>query len=257
MNNASVNIYLVSMERDVERRKVIANQFPKHFANFNIIEAVDGQALDTKSYFSYLSNYYNRTKKVITPTELGCTLSHMTLLEKFLASDATHALIFEDDVIGNDKLLEQAVLLRHIIPTNALLILGCQDGLTSVRWLYGKLIKNNTYKIFKFFGRYLCRSCAYLVSKESAKFILNKHNKNIALADDFSYLIHQNLYFSNVFAHPIEYKSSNIESERLMLRDRSWLGTVCSFNYRIVRFFYLKLLVFFVLILGYKKVKLN
>ena len=40
MNNASVNIYLVSMERDVERRKVIANQFPKHFANFNIIEAV-------------------------------------------------------------------------------------------------------------------------------------------------------------------------------------------------------------------------
>ena len=180
----------------------------------------------------------------------------MTVLEKFLASDATHALIFEDDVIGDDKLLEQAALLRHIIPTNALLILGCQDGLT-VRWLYGKLIKNSTYKIFKFFSRYLYRSCAYLVSKESAKFILNKHNKNTSLADDFSYLIHQNLYFSNVFAHPIERKSSNIESERLMMRDRSSLGTVCSFNYRIVRFFYLKLLVFFVLILGYKKVKLN
>jgi glycosyl transferase family 25 len=218
MSNPTLDIYVLSLEQSVARREALARRFHRFFSTFHVINAIDGRDLDAKTYFNNLSNYYLRTKGVMTPSELGCTLSHAKALDTFLKSAATHALIFEDDVIGSDELVDQAKSLTNKIPDNGVLLLGCQDGLKSVRWQYGKRLPGtNMYKVCKFSYKYVYRSCAYIVTKKSAQSILSRLN-DPALADEWAYLSQNNIdmYFVKLFSHPVELKDSAIESERAL-----------------------------------------
>lgn len=234
MPESKTNIYLVSLKQDNERRNVLSGQFLESFSTFNVIDAVDGKALDAKTYFSYLSNYYLRTKRIMTPTELGCALSHAKALESFLASNASYALIFEDDVIGSDKLLNQAKSITNQLPENGILLLGCQDGLQT-RWQYGKHYASPCiFKVSKFSYPYIYRSCAYIVTKKSAQHILDKL-KTSALADEWGYLSKDDLvlYFVKLFAHPIQLEKSNIESERAIFNEKLWIKKLLDFKFYI------------------------
>jgi glycosyl transferase family 25 len=249
-----MHIYLVSLKESVKRRTVLAGRFQHYFSAFKIIDAIDGRALDAKTYFSYLSKYYQRTKKLISPAEIGCTLSHKKALESFLLSAATHALIFEDDVIGSDELLVQVQLLINKIPDNSVLLLGCQDALRSTRWHYGKLLHGTKiYKVCKFSHKYVYRSCAYIVTKKSAQSILNRLN-HVTLADEWGYLLKNDvdLYFTKLFHHPIDLKDSAIESERTLSYSKLWIRKFLdlkSYIRNITSLFWVLL----VLILGYRK----
>lgn len=206
----------MSLKHAIERRDVISRQFSKSFSSFNVIDAVDGSKLSAKTYFSYLSNYYLRTKKIITPSETGCALSHKKALEKFLLSNARHAIILEDDVIGSDKSLGEAKSMISKIPDNGVLLLGCQEGLRSTRWHYGKRLQGmKIYRLCKFSYKYFYRSCAYIVTKKSAQVILDSLNHG-ALADEWAYLLNEdiNMYFVKLFEHPFDLEDSSIESER-------------------------------------------
>jgi glycosyl transferase family 25 len=218
MVKSSFNIYLVSLKQDVGRRDVLSSQFHQSFSTFNVIDAVDGNILDTQTYFRYLSSYYLRTRKIISPSELGCTFSHIKALKTFLASSASYALIFEDDVVGSDELLQQAQSLINEIPDNSVLLLGCQDGLRNTMWQYGKRFSGkNVYKMFKLSHKYVHRSCAYIVTRNSAQAILNRMN-HPALADEWAYLLKDDvdMYFVKLFAHPVNLENSLLEADRAL-----------------------------------------
>lgn len=224
MPNPALNIYVISLEQSIARRETLTRRFHRFFSTFHVVNAIDGRNLDTKTYFNNLSNYYLRTKSVMTPSELGCTLSHAKALETFLKSTATHALIFEDDVIGSDELVDQAKSLTNKIPDNGVLLLGCQDGLRSVRCQYGKRLPDTyMYKVCKFSYKYVYRSCAYIVTRKSAQSILSRLNQP-ALADEWAYLLENNMdmYFVKLFSHPAELIDSAIESERALYNRRLW-----------------------------------
>lgn len=237
MTESSINVYLVSLKHAIERRDVISRQFSKSFSSFNVIDAVDGSKLSAKTYFSYLSNYYLRTKKIITPSETGCALSHKKVLEKFLLSNATHAIILEDDVIGSDKLLEEAKSLICKIPDNGVLSLGCQEGLRSTRWHYGKRLQDTkVYRLCKFSCKYFYRSCAYIVTKKSARVILDRLNDG-TLADEWTYLLNEDIdmYFVKLFEHPSDLKDSLIEPERALFnfKRKLWIGRLWDLQFYI------------------------
>lgn len=110
-------IYLISLEQDIQRRSELAQRFPENYPKMHWIKAINSNGFSAKDYFSYATQYFHSHKKMITPSEVGCTLSHIKALEIFLKTDEEYALILEDDIIGEDESIKiiKSIILKNRI----------------------------------------------------------------------------------------------------------------------------------------------
>lgn len=91
--------YLINLDRAVERLKRMKKEFEKTGIDYERISAVDAKNLKGDEYI--VKNEYDRE---LIPGEIGCYLSHVETLQKFLEDDAEFALIIEDDAVLPDNL---------------------------------------------------------------------------------------------------------------------------------------------------------
>ncbi|QCD52081.1 glycosyltransferase family 25 protein [Campylobacter sp. RM16192] len=210
------SLFLISLKKDDARRETLKNRFAS-YDKFNIIDAIDGRVMSAKEYFGYALRSFKAYNRLLSPGEIGCSLSHMSAYEEFLNSGAKFALIFEDDVIGDDEGIKNAFELADKIDKNSILICGCQDGLEGRFSAFGKRLEDDFYLVSKHSYVSIYRAAAYIVTRDSAKALLETHKRAICTADLWSYLLTSNklnMYFSDIFAHPIDLSDSNINAER-------------------------------------------
>ena len=74
------------------------------------MDAVDGETLNPVLYENRLRQdlCYKRNQEYLTPSRIGCYLSHYNLWEEIVAAEIPHALILEDDVRWHDGFFETA-----------------------------------------------------------------------------------------------------------------------------------------------------
>lgn len=220
-----MEIYLVSLKDDVKRREELKKRFPKYYDSFKVIDAVDGRKLSAKEYFQKTAHFVKYYNRMMSPSELGCSLSHFNIFADFLSSSEEFALVLEDDVIGTDNDIDKIIKISKLLNENALLICGCQDGLGSVDFLYGKKNLNEQFwELSNFSYEYVLRTASYLVTKNSAKAILDYQNKEIMLADNWDKFFVNTpikIYFTDIFAHPVELGNSHIEADRVIFREET------------------------------------
>lgn len=212
-----MNIYLVSLIADEKRRIQLTSKFPKNYPNMKWIKAVDGKDLAAKEYFLYIKKYLTINKKLLTPSEVGCTLSHIKVLKEFLKTSEKYCLILEDDIVGQDEDIEYLENLIKKIDFNGVLVCGGQDGLNYWKYILGKKYIDDVYIISNFSIRFIARTCCYVVSRDFAIHLLNYHKSNLSLADDWFNLLKNTKYdfiYSNVLHHPLDLSNSHIENER-------------------------------------------
>ncbi|WP_459818870.1 glycosyltransferase family 25 protein [Galenea microaerophila] len=234
-NKRNIPIYLVSLNSDLERRNNLAKQFPKFFGDMINIEAVDGREMDARSYFNKVLPLFQKSNRLISPAELGCTLSHIKALEAFLKTEHKHALIIEDDIIGSDKDIENIFNLISSLDQYALLICGGQEGSRSKRFVVGKEINNDgLWKISSFSYAYILRTCCYVVTRASAEQILNRQKEMLVLADDWSYFFkdtNSHIFYSGHLSHPVDLSNSHIEVDRNNFKQKFILKNALSFPF--------------------------
>jgi glycosyl transferase family 25 len=188
----------------------------------SFIDAVYGPDLNAKSYFSAVQWYLSSQKRLITPSELGCMLSHKKAYEAFVRTSDSHALIFEDDVIVDASACADIKrILEKIGNFDGYLHLGGQEGLgSSFERVSGTLLCEEPY-VFRVNPddlAHLFRTVGYLVSSAAAKEILRLLDAHAFLIDDFTYIKENSaigdFYFSNIVKHPVDLSTSAIERER-------------------------------------------
>jgi len=248
----TIPIYLVSLQKDTQRRETLQKNFTRYYDKMEIIDAVDSEQISAKKYFYDTLPYYKKYKKLMSPSELGCTLSHIEALKRFLKTDEEMALIFEDDIIGSDEDLDKLKDITKSLPKNSLLILGGLDGL-STKYLLGKESKfnKNLMKIPKSLFPNLNRTCCYIVTRQSAKIILDSHNKLLNIADKWDVLFLNtsiDIYFTKLLKHPFVNANSNIEEERGLAKVKRMKLPIKELK-RVER----RIIVLYYKILGYKK----
>lgn len=209
-------IFIISLKKDEARRQKLKERF-KSYDEFSLIEAVDGRTMNAMEYFKHAVASFNAYGKFLSPAEIGCTLSHMKAYGEFLKSEAKFALMFEDDVIGSDEGIKEAFKLAEKMPSNAILICGCQDGLEGRFSAFGKRVDEKLYLVSAHSCSAIYRAAAYILTKDSAKALLETHKRAICTTDFWSYLLKENkldMYFSDIFAHPTDLSDSSIQSTR-------------------------------------------
>lgn len=211
-----MNIYVISLEKDQERREKMKLNFPTYWENFNWIDAIDGRELLAKDFFIYVNKYFKKNNKLITPSEVGCTLSHIEAYRKFLKTDEEYCLILEDDVIGNDNNIMQIENIIQSEKPNGLVLFGGQEGLPNDYWKYILAKKTNSlYLISAFSKQFLIRAHCYLINRDTAKKLIESHMQEFHVADHWGELLKEiNMYYIDLIKHPEDLSNSNIEQER-------------------------------------------
>ena len=98
-----MKIYVINLNKDIEKRKEIISIFVKlHITNYEIFDAINGNKLED---FEINSNWYDPWSHLhLTKGEVGCALSHYNLWQK-IKTENKMAMILEDDfIINNEKL---------------------------------------------------------------------------------------------------------------------------------------------------------
>jgi len=232
----NIPIYLVSLEQDTKRREELKQRFKNLYNKFIHIKATDGRDLSAKEYYDKTIDYFTKTNKTISPPELGCTLSHINVLEEFMKTDSSYALILEDDAIGNDEGIEKIFKISQKLDQNSLLICGGQDGLGGKKYQFGKKISldDSLFEVCKFSYRHMLRTCCYVVTKQSAKEILEYHKQCLTLADKWDEFFKNSdtkIYYANILAHPKDLHHSHIEAYRARFKAKSFIEKVFSTDF--------------------------
>ncbi|WP_164996124.1 glycosyltransferase family 25 protein [Proteus alimentorum] len=110
-----MKIYIVNLEKDVERKASIKAQLDDLNLNYEFISAVYGKNLSQEE-ISRLSPDFEKTS--LTLPELGCALSHLNVYKKIIENNEDIALILEDDVKLNPNLSQYLDILSHRNLTN-------------------------------------------------------------------------------------------------------------------------------------------
>lgn len=114
-NPEGLCIWVINLDRSPERWAAISARLQSLNLCFERLPAVDARAL-TEAQLALLDEAGFRRRHGMTslPGELGCYLSHVEVIRRFLASKAEAALVLEDDVVLSDRLpAALAGLMRH------------------------------------------------------------------------------------------------------------------------------------------------
>lgn len=225
-----MKVYVISLESDHARKSKLLKNFPKSFADFHFINAVDGRKLSASDYFNYIKQYLYENNRILTPSEVGCALSHMLAYEKIIENNAP-ALILEDDILGDDNKLEAAKQLLDDIKPDEIILLGglTQSKETNRVYIYPTApVKNSDEIVYKIDPKtitYLGSACCYLIGVGAAKCILESQKRSLKLADNW-YLLTSNQHnitfkFVQLFQHTLvtqlTNENSHLEEQRKSL----------------------------------------
>ena len=170
-------IFVISLARATERRTDIIGRLEAANIRYEIVDAVDGAALD----LSQIADRYNE-KSAITKGEIGCYLSHYNLWERIVAEDIPYAVILEDDAQWDEDFMQVAAAVAACEWQWDVVLL--QGG--GMRRRYRVLSQLGNGREMVQYGRHVVCTGGYLVSCGGAKKLL-AHCRNIAEPIDLAW----------------------------------------------------------------------
>lgn len=167
-----IKIYVINLITQKDRRNRILSEAKNLELVLNIENAVIGSEIDSSFINKFQLESKNKIERKLSPGEIGCYLSHINCLKKFLSTQDEYAIILEDDVKIDSKLADFIKSIKRNMsrPFFDVLLLGYRNGYGSfwggAIWYSNKLIRF----VDCGYGAH-----AYLISRQGAEKIL-KYN---------------------------------------------------------------------------------
>ncbi|EGI6012135.1 glycosyltransferase family 25 protein, partial [Salmonella enterica subsp. enterica serovar Bangkok] len=222
MVKETIDFCIISLVQHAERRERLINEMAKYKVQCRVSNAIDGRKLLADEYFSLFKANSSKLfgRGFLTPSELGCFLSHRKALSEFIMSGKQWLVMLEDDVTPNDNVRELFGVI-HSFNESSIYVLGGQDGLKSFsRVVMGReRDKEKVRKVLLGTYRWMYRTCCYCIDRKGAKNIMKLMNEQRFFPDDWSFIMKnanlKNFFYGNYFTHPVDLSSSSIEAERI------------------------------------------
>lgn len=153
MNEYFDKIYVLSLKRNIDRRKLITQRLETVGIQFEFFDACDGQILNHVWKKMENSNF-------TTPNYVACSISHLSIYNDALSRGFKRILILEDDVKPHKDIQNLFNAFKHQIPEDYdLLYLGwipLNDDCSM--WTYevinDRFISHNTFHAKNLWGLY-------------------------------------------------------------------------------------------------------
>lgn len=222
----NINLVCISLNKDIDRRTKLKSSIFKYIDDSDFYSGVNGKILYASEYYNYNILRIKSKKRILTPSEIGATLSHLNVLKEFIKDTNEKLFIIEDDIISSNSELDYITQSVNKYNIDGLILCGGQDGMEYFNWdkyLLGKEVYPDVFLLPKFSYKFVTRACCYIINKKAAKIILDKNENFIHLADDWNDFFKDTnipIYFINKIKHPIDIEhQSNIEQERVNINN--------------------------------------
>ncbi|EDM72747.1 hypothetical protein RAZWK3B_00965 [Roseobacter sp. AzwK-3b] len=196
MNEArSIDIYKITSDALSE----VETEFGLHR-----IQPIEGAKLDANSYFGKILDNYRDTGELLSPSELGCTLSHISVYQRVVEANRC-AIILEADISPHGMHLEDAIAFCSGTDLD-FVHLGWHPQISYNVYFVGRFdTRKQAFRIEpsrNFYGAF-----AYYVSPTVAFELLDFHQATLRKADYWSEFFETSKtkpYFRPFFEHPLE-----------------------------------------------------
>ncbi|ABR74693.1 Lsg locus protein 4 [Actinobacillus succinogenes] len=195
--------YLISLEKDVQRRKLFFSQpDTSDFEVFNAINTMELSQAELEKNFDFAA-FKKAYRRDVTKGEIGCTLSHLNVYKKVTEDETIeeedYVLICEDDALFAEKFNENlTALLRQNLTADIILagqskIPSFDDKELAVNYpttfkCLQKSVGGTPYRYAYPYQNYFAGTVAYLIKKSACRrFGQEVERLHLAhwLADDF------------------------------------------------------------------------
>lgn len=224
-----IKTYIISLNNSSHSSNAnLINNLIKNKYDPELILGIDGNKLPSSEYYKIIQNYLNYSDQVLSPSEIGCALSHKKTIELAISSNQENCIIFEDDVIiTNQGYIEINILLENLPANYDIIHLG---GINTKTYYFKKIRGDKILshpKLFRINNKYLENlhgTVGYLISKNGLLKIKKILESGIYLIDDYKYISKKtnlSIYYSNIVNHPIDINTSIIENGRRIRLERN------------------------------------
>ncbi|MBL7718062.1 MAG: glycosyltransferase family 25 protein [Flavipsychrobacter sp.] len=177
-----MKVYVINMERSVQRRKSMEQHLGQMGIPFEIIRAIDGNTLPDGFMQQPLGRQIELSK-----SELGCMLSHLKAYKALAESDHEFALVLEDDILITElNMPAMFETLKHFLNRNTITLLtyfGVRDEKVYLKKVLGlKDIQGAGEKYYicqPSAANNLARAGAYIIPRSIAAAIVDFHAAQI------------------------------------------------------------------------------
>lgn len=178
-------IFVISLARAKNRRAMMIKRLNDLGAQYEMVDAVDGEAADPALYQSRLRRDIIRRKygRDMTLGEIGCYLSHYNLWQRVANENIPCALILEDDSEWDDDLLSVTVAVEHLQWRWGVVLLSGKRHKIRGRELATLGDRNRRLVLCE---RRIGSAVGYMVSQWGAE-LLVKYCREITAPVDFAY----------------------------------------------------------------------
>lgn len=213
LNSFVDKIYIINLERRIDRFKKISAKLCKFKIEFERFNAVDGTNISIRDEWIQC---LEKGSKITSPGAYGCLLSHLQIIKSAKQNNYKNILIFEDDILFHKNFIKEISKLSYIPNDYALIYLGASQfknisNISAVNKNYYKA--NETYGTFA----YIIRDTVYDVLID----VLEKKQFDI----DFSLCIIQKLHNCYVLWENViiaDLSSSDIRIEKRSYDNVGW-----------------------------------
>lgn len=158
--------YIINLENARDRKEAMEYQAKRSGLHYELVPAIDGRKIPT----NLLSILKKEHSYAVTPGEIGCSLSHLTVYKALTASDDECALVLEDDVSLPEDIFHFLNEIECSIPKKTPSIYL----LSKVNHYNGKTIINlsNGHSVHDVYNATFAH--AYIINKPAARILLDK-----------------------------------------------------------------------------------
>ena len=184
MVSEKFKIFIVNLKKDKKRREHIISELKKQkLDNYEIIDAINGHEFDEKEI---KKNTFKNKKNLnpwntkISPSQIGCALSHIKIYKKFIKTDYDFALVLEDDAIFIEKFNKNLIdfIIDNFKYRKQIILLS------EIKEFYSKPInKIEKYELVDVTNAFFTHS--YFISKSAAQSIISFNYPVKTIADNF------------------------------------------------------------------------
>ena len=167
LKTSEIGIWLISLQRDAERRERIKRQLAALRLEYSWFNAIDGHESEVKLLHNADATAYSRNMgSPLLPGKLGVYASHVEVWEALLQSPYRAALILEDDVVLHEDFLCALKMALENSDLWDLLRFNCIRAKLPVTQA-----KIGMYRLNAYIGPFTGNAC-YLIQRDTAARIL-------------------------------------------------------------------------------------
>ena len=184
-----LHIFIINLKKDIEKEEHMQKLCQRLGLEVRFIEAVDGKYLSQEEVDSVYSEKRSIEEigRGLSRGEIGCALSHKKIYQKIVDENMSQAVIFDDDIELNEKLVNFFHDEMALPDNMELLLLGYWFyGIKNTEFLisYRKQVEfSDTVKLVRFIKN-MHGTYGYLITQDGAKKLLTYLNEKIYMPID-------------------------------------------------------------------------